>query len=112
MKTMTNRYDSQDAIVTERLKKLERISVPVFFAIPLCLWLAGGKTLALWTLFIWPIFCAAYLIAFHRFHRGYSMPQLRKLALLSNRHVFYQMSWLILILLLGFFIVLLIQNAS
>lgn len=110
MKTMTNHHKHQDAIVTERLRKLERISVPLFFAIPLCLWLAGGKTLALWTLFIWPVFCAGYLIAFHRFYRAYTVPELRKEALLSSKHVFYQLSLLVLILLLGFFITLVIQS--
>lgn len=112
METMTHRYNTQDAIVTDRLRKLERISVPLFFAIPLCLWLAGGKTLALWTLFIWPVFCATYLIAFHRFYRSYSVPELRKVALLSKQHVFYQLSWLVLIVLLVLFVALILQNAD
>lgn len=109
---MTHRHNSQDTIVTDRLRKLERISIPLFFAIPLCLWIAGGKTMALWTLFIWPAFCAIYLIAFHYFHRGYSMPELRKVELLSRQHVFYPLSWLILTLLLVLFVILVIQNAG
>jgi hypothetical protein len=98
MKTMTTPHYNQDAIVTNRLKKLEKIATPVFFAIPLCLWLAGGKTLALWTLCIWPLYCVTYLVAFHRIFRHYSSPELRKVAVMSNQHVFYQMSWLILVL--------------
>lgn len=102
---------SHDAIITDHLKKLEHISAPLFFIIPLCLALIGGKNLALWTMIIWPLFCILYIVFFHLILRRYTTPEMRKSSVLSKQYIFYQMSWLILIFLFLFFVTLVVQTA-
>ena len=41
---------AQDHKIREQLKRMDNIAVALFFAIPLCLALIGGRQLAVWTL--------------------------------------------------------------
>lgn len=55
---------AQDHKIREQLKRMDNIAVALFFAIPLCLALIGGRQLAVWTLPGWYLYSLGYIISF------------------------------------------------
>ncbi|MEN5017127.1 hypothetical protein ABEH87_12350 [Erwinia sp. Eh17-17] len=89
--------NEQDNQLRKTLHRRDNLAVIPFFAIPLGLYLVGGRNLAMLTPLLWVIYSAVYLFLFHQWLRGFSTDELRQLATMGKNYPFRVFCWIVLI---------------
>lgn len=88
---------AQDHKIREQLKRMDNIAVALFFAIPLCLALIGGRQLAVWTLPGWYLYSLGYIISFRVVSKKFTTKEGTEIARFTRTYPFHSVSWLIFI---------------
>ncbi|MGP9156436.1 hypothetical protein [Yersinia pestis] len=94
---------AQDHKIREQLKRMDNIAVTqnygqaLFFAIPLCLALIGGRQLAVWTLPGWYLYSLGYIISFRVVSKKFTTKEGTEIARFTRTYPFHSVSWLIFI---------------
>ncbi|MBW5810784.1 hypothetical protein [Yersinia kristensenii] len=90
--------------LAEQLKRMDKIALLAFFAIPLCLGIIGGGQLALWTLPAGYIYSIGYVIIFRRVSDRFTTKEWKTIARLTKSYPFHSVCWVLSIGFTLFFI--------
>ncbi|CNE65367.1 membrane protein [Yersinia similis] len=103
---------AQDHKIREQLKRMDNIAVALFFAIPLCLALIGGRQLAVWTLPGWYLYSLGYIISFRVVSKKFTTKEGTEIARFTRTYPFHSASWLVFIGFSLFFIIVIVDVMS